>query len=162
METIIELKDSKLITDILNKSFMTVALEFNFTKETAGRFAAFIGSDIIEDQLKNGLKMYGYNIDNKIIACVGYSFIKGETYFIERLATLPEYRHMGIGRKIMEFIENKIKENGGKIAEIEVVDLNKRLIEWYKNMEYKQIRIDQLFAGERKLPFNLCVMNKAL
>jgi len=34
MENITELYDSHLITDILNKEFMTVALQFNFTKET--------------------------------------------------------------------------------------------------------------------------------
>jgi len=34
MDKITELYDSHLITDILNKAFMTVVLQFNFTKET--------------------------------------------------------------------------------------------------------------------------------
>jgi len=162
MENIIELYDSRLVTDILNKAFMTVALQFNFTKETVKRFPAFIESDIIDNQLKNGLKMYGYNEDNKIVGCVGYSFYKDKIYMIERLGTLPEYRHKGIGKKLMEFIENKIRGNGGEIAEIHVVDINEILINWYKNMNYKQIRTDKLYDGERKLPFNSCVMNKKL
>jgi hypothetical protein len=33
MDNITELNDSKIITDILNRAFMTVALQFNFTKE---------------------------------------------------------------------------------------------------------------------------------
>jgi hypothetical protein len=37
MENITELNDSHLITDILNKSFMIVALQFNFTKETINK-----------------------------------------------------------------------------------------------------------------------------
>jgi len=53
------MSDSKRITDILNKSFITVALEYNLTKENAPRNPAFIGSDVIETQLKKGLKMYG-------------------------------------------------------------------------------------------------------
>jgi len=162
MENITELYDSNLITDILNKAFMTVALQFNFTKETVERFPAFMEPDIIENQLKNGLKMYGYKEDNKIIGCAGYSFYKDKIYMIERLGTLPEYRHKGIGRKLIEFIENKIRKNGGEIAEIHVVDINEVLIKWYKNMNYKQIRTDKLYDGERKLPFNLCVMNKEL
>jgi len=162
MKNIIELYDSYLITDILNKSFMTVALQFNFTKETVERFPAFIKSDIIDNQLKNGLKMYGYNENNKIVGCVGYSFCKDKVYLIERLGTLPEYRHKGIGKKLMEFIEDKIRENGGKVAEIHVVDINEILIKWYKNMNYKQIRTDKLYDGERKLPFNSYVMNKEL
>ena len=162
MENITELYDSNLITDILNKAFMTVALQFNFTKETVERFPAFMKPDIIENQLKNGLKMFGYKEDNKIVGCVGYSFYKDKIYMIERLGTLPEYRHKGIGKKLMEFIENKIRENGGEIAEIHVVDINEILVKWYKNMNYKQIRTDKLYDGERKLPFNSCVMNKSI
>ena len=162
MENITELYDSHLITDILNKAFMTVALQFNFTKETVERFPAFMESVVIDNQLKNGLKMYGYKEDNKIVGCAGYSFCKDKVYLIERLGTLPEYSHKGIGRKLMKFIENKIRENGGEIAEIHVVDINEVLIEWYKNMNFKQIRTDKLYDGERKLPFNSCVMNKSI
>jgi ribosomal protein S18 acetylase RimI-like enzyme len=162
MESIIDLSDSVIITNILNKAFMTVALQFGFTKETVQRFPAFIGSDVINNQFINGLKMYGYNINEQIVGCVGYSFYKDQIYIIERLSTLPEYRHLGIGKKLMEYIENKIRENGGKIAEIHVVDKNVLLVEWYKKMNYKQIRVDKLFDGTKKLPFDSCVMVKEL
>jgi len=162
MENITELYDSHLITDILNKAFMTVAIQYNFTKETVERFPAFMKSDIIDNQLNNGLKMYGYKEDNKIVGCAGYSLLNDKIYMIERLGTLPEYRHKGFGKILMSFIENKIRENGGEIAEIHVIDINEILVKWYKNMNYKQIRTDKLYDGERKLPFNSCVMNKEL
>jgi ribosomal protein S18 acetylase RimI-like enzyme len=162
MEDIIEINDSEIIANILNKAFMTVALQFNFTKKNVPRFPAFISSEIIANQMNKGLKMYGYKINGQIVGCVGYSFYKDQIYFIERLATLPEYRHLGIGRKLMEFVENKIKENGGKTAEIHVVDKNKVLVEWYKKLNYIEIRVDELFDGVKKLPFNSCVMNKDL
>ena len=158
MENIKEIKESKIITGILNKAFITVAIQFNYTKENAPKFPAFIEPNIIENGLNNGLKMYGYYLDNQIIGCVGYSFYKDHMYFIERLATLPEYRHKGIGKILMEYIENKIKENNGKIIEIHVVDENKRLIEWYKKLNYKEIRVDEI----KTLPFNSYVMNKIL
>ena len=77
--------------------------------------------------------MYGYKINDNIIGCVGYSYYKENIYFIERLATLPEYRHLGIGKKLMEYAENKIKDLG-KIVEIHVVDKNIILKEWYKKL----------------------------
>ena len=138
MENIMEIKDSKIIKGILNKAFITVALQFNYTKENAPKFPAFIESNIIENGINNGLKMYGYYLDNQIIGCIGYSFYKDNMYFIERLATLPEYRHKGIGKTLMEYVENKIKENDGEIIEIHVVDEIKTL------------------------PFNSYVMNKIL
>jgi len=158
MDNIVEINDSRIITDILNKSFMTVALEFNFTKENAPRFAAFINSDVIEKQFGNGLKMYGYSLNNQIVACMGYSYYKDQIYFIERVATLPEYRHLKIGRRLMEFAENKIIENGGQIAEVHVVDKNRLLIEWYEKLRYIEIRVDEI----KTFPFNSLVMNKDL
>ena len=144
MENIIEINDNKIITDILNKAFTTVAQQFNFTKENAPTFPAFINSDRIEGFLQKGLKMYGYKSNDLIIGCVGYSYYKDNIYFIERLATLPEYRHLGIGKKLINFIENKIVEIGGRIAEIHVVDKNIVLREWYKKLNYLEIRIDEI------------------
>jgi len=158
MENIIEVNDSKIITDILNRAFITVARQYNFTKENAPTFSAFINSDRIDGFLNNGLKMYGYKKDNQIIGCVGYSYYKDRIYFIERLATLPEYRHLGVGKKLMQFAENEIKDIGGEIAEIHVVDKNIVLREWYKKLNYVEIRIDEI----KTLPFDSCVMNKEL
>jgi len=156
MENIKELKDSKIIAEILNKAFITVAEQYGFTRENAPIFPAFINPDRVEANLSRGLKMYGYEIDGKTAGCAGYSFYKDEIYIIERLAVLPEYRHMGIGKKLMEFIENEIRKNNGKTAEVHVVDKNIVLREWYKKLGYREIRIDKI----KTMPFNSCVMIK--
>jgi len=166
MENIIELKDSKIIAKIINIAFNTVALQFNYSKENAPRFPAFLEYDEIEKDFDNGLKMFGYEINKQIVGCVGYQFNKEYKYFIKRLATLPEYRHNGIGKKLFEYVENKIRENNGKIIEISVVDKNKKLIEWYKKLNYENIRTDDLSGiekdGKKLFPFNSYVMNKIL
>ena len=166
MENIMEIKDSKIITDIINNAFFTVAEQFNYTKENAPRFPAFIDYEEIENNLNNGLKMYGYYIKNKIVGCIGYSYHKDQIYYIQKLATLPEYRHMGIGKKLMKFAEDKIRENNGKIIEITVVDQNITLIEWYKKLNFEYIRTDDLSEikrdGKKIFPFNSYVMNKKL
>jgi ribosomal protein S18 acetylase RimI-like enzyme len=158
MDTVIELKVSKIITEILNRAFMTVALEYNLTKENAPRHPAFLDPKAIEAQLHKGLKMYGYVVNDKTVGCVGYWCDNDKNYYIERLATLPEYRHLGIGKKLMEFVENKMAVNGGKTIEIHVLDKNILLIEWYKKLGYAEIRIDEL----KHLPFNSYVMGKTL
>lgn len=158
MGKIIELDDSLIITDIINKAFLTVAEQFNFTKENVPKFPAFINSGIINYSLDNGLKMYGYKNNDLIIGCVGYSYYKDRIYFIERLAVLPEHRHSGVGKELLQFAEDKIIESGGKTAEIHVVDKNIILREWYKKLNYAEIRIDEI----KVLPFNSCVMHKEL
>jgi ribosomal protein S18 acetylase RimI-like enzyme len=158
VEKIAEINDSKTITDILNKAFMTVAQQYHFTKENAPRYPAFIGFDVIEKQLIMGFKMYGYAINDQTVGCIGYWNDPDNLYHIERLATLPEHRHLGIGKKLMEFAENKIMEDGGKLIEIHVLDLNTVLIEWYSKLKYVKIRIDEL----KHLPFNSYVMQKTV
>jgi ribosomal protein S18 acetylase RimI-like enzyme len=160
-QTIFELNDSNVIANILNMAFLTFAEEYNFTKENAPNHLAFINSDGIKVWLNNGLKMYGYKIGGEIIGCVGYSYYNDQIYLIERLATLPEYRNLGIGKKMMEFIENKIKNNDGKIAEIHVTDKNTVLREWYKKQGYVEIRTEEVnIPGIEKIPFKACVMIK--
>ena len=157
MENIIEINDKIIIMEILNKAFLTVAQQYNFTKENAPTFPAFIRHDKIDDFLK-GIKMYGYKLNDKIIGCAGYSYNKDHIYFIKRLATLPEYRHLGVGKKLLEFIENEIKNLGGKKIEIHVIDKNIVLREWYKKLNYIEIKIDE----NKTLPFNSCTMIKEI
>jgi diamine N-acetyltransferase len=160
---IVELNDSKIIAVILNKAFLDFAKEFNFTKENAPNHLAFINSDGVEAWLKKGLKMYGYKIDDKIIGCAGYSYNKDQIYLMERLATLPEYRNLGVGKKIIRFIEDKIKNIGGRIVEIHVTDKNIVLREWYKKQGYMEIRIEEVnIPGIETVPFKACIMHKKL
>jgi ribosomal protein S18 acetylase RimI-like enzyme len=163
LENILELNDSKIISNILNKAFLAFAQEYNFTKENAPNHLAYINSDGVEVWLNNGLKMYGYKIDGKIIGCGGYSYYKDQVYLIERLAVLPEYRNLGAGKKLMEFIENKIKNMGGRIVEIHVTDKNIALKKWYRKQGYFEIKIEEVnIPGIKTVPFKACVMNKEL
>ena len=72
----------------------------------------------------------------------------------------PEY---SIGKKLMKFIEEKIKDIGGKIIEIHATDKNIVLREWYKRQGYMEIRIEEVnIPGIEKVPFKACVMSKEI
>ena len=158
MENIIKINDSEIVAGILQKSFITVARQFNFSRENAPRFPAFIKPEQILKQLNEGLSVYGYSMNGKIAGCAGYSPMKDKNYLIERVATLPEYRHLGIGGKLMSFVERQILEEGGEKAEVHVVDINKVLVEWYKSLGYTVIRTEEI----KTAPFNSLVLNKDL
>jgi N-acetylglutamate synthase-like GNAT family acetyltransferase len=155
---IVGIYDSKMITKILNVSFMTVANEYGFTKEKVPTFPAFIEHDVIENDIRNGLKIFGYKKNNTIIGCAGYTKYTDEIYKIKRLAVLPKYRHQGIGKKLLQNIERKIKKVGGKIIEIHIVNENEQLKGWYKKNGYEEIKIEQI----DRLPFKVCIMQKEI
>jgi N-acetylglutamate synthase-like GNAT family acetyltransferase len=143
---------------LINTSFMTVANEYGFTKRNTPTFPAFIGYDIIENEIKNGLKIFGYKKNNKIIGCVGHTKYTDEIYKIKRLAVLPEYRHRGIGKKLLQDIESKIKRDGGKISEVHIVNENEQLKKWYIKNKYEGIKIEKING----LPFKVCIMQKEI
>ncbi|MDR1130600.1 MAG: GNAT family N-acetyltransferase [Prevotellaceae bacterium] len=155
---IIEIKDSTVITKILNESFLTVANEFGYTMENAPRFGAFIKEDVIEKDFQYGTKIFGFQMDNITVACAGFSKNRNGIYEIKRLAVMPDYRHLGIGKKLLLHNENEIKTAGEKIVEVHIVDSNELLKEWYKNNGYKEIKVEEI----KCMPFKSCIMQKEL
>jgi ribosomal protein S18 acetylase RimI-like enzyme len=155
---IIKLSDSQDITRIINKSFMTVADEFGYTKEDIPTFPAFIESNIIENEIKSGIKIFGYKKNKKIMGCAGYMKYTDEIFKIKRLAVLPEYRHLGIGKKLLKYNEKIIKMNCGKKIEAHIVNSNEQLKQWYKKNGYKEIEIEEING----LPFKVCKMQKKI
>jgi ribosomal protein S18 acetylase RimI-like enzyme len=158
MWDIIPLDDPQLITGILNRSFLTVAKTFGYTAEQVPSFPAFIDRGVIVGQLQEGFKIFGAKSDNVIAGCAGYKAIDGTTGVIERLAVLPEYRHRGIGKHLLEFIEITIRGNKGTIAELSIVDNNLVLKNWYKRLGYQEWSIEE----HPQLPFKVCVLQKWL
>ncbi|KMQ51706.1 acetyltransferase (GNAT) family protein [Chitinispirillum alkaliphilum] len=153
-----KLMESEKIVMIVNKSFLTVAQTFGYTKETVPSFPAFIGKDVIDEQIDNGLKMFGYFENSELIGVAGYNHHHENIYMIKRLAVLPQYRHKGVGKVLIEHVENQILMEKGEIAEVEIVNNNLQLKNWYKKLGYEEIRIDNY----DNLPFKACVMDKCL
>jgi len=153
-----EINNPKLITEIINKSFITVANEFGYTIENSPTFPAFIKYGIIENEIKNGLKIFVYKKKKEWVGCVGYTKDTEDLYKIKRLAVLPEYRHLGIGKRLLKYNESKIKRNGGKIVEVHIVDNNEKLKQWYIKYGYKVIDIEEI----KGLPFKVCKMQKTI
>ncbi len=52
-----------------------------------------------------------------------------------------EYRHQGIGKQLIEALENWFKEKGCQVARIETWTFNKETIEIYKKLGFKEISL---------------------
>ncbi|MCR5484151.1 MAG: GNAT family N-acetyltransferase [Clostridiales bacterium] len=123
--------------DVIKKSFMTVADEFGFTKDNAPRFTAFATN---EERLCYHLNvekrpMYKYIEDGRITAY--YSLlIKGEECELNNLCVLPEYRHRGIGKKLLEDSFRRAKIAGCSVMRIGIVEENTVLKEWYERFGF--------------------------
>ena len=104
-------EDVSAVLKVLNLSHGTIARDFNFTKEDNPTNNAFIDEKTLREQLKNGIALYGLKLGNRLVGCIAIEKSKREadTYYIEKVSVLPEFRHQGIGVRLMDFATDKIK-----------------------------------------------------
>ena len=120
--------------DIIRKSFQTVADELGFTVDNAPRFTAFATTEErLCWQLENEpRKMFVYEQDG--VMCGYYSLLMQDNNECElnNLAVLPEYRHRGIGKRLLEHASESAKDQGCKLINIGIVEENQILRKWYE------------------------------
>jgi N-acetylglutamate synthase-like GNAT family acetyltransferase len=151
-------QDLSEVIKVLNESHGTVAKEFGFTKDTNPTNSAFITGQTLREQLEKGIELYRLEIDHNVIGCIAIekSSKETDTYYIEKVSILPQYRHRGYGLKLMEFATEKIRANGGKRISIALIDSNTLLKNWYSQQGFKETGVKDF----PRLPFRVCFMNK--
>ena len=153
-------QDLSAIVHLLNVSHGTVAKEFGFTRENNPTNNAFIDKLTLRTQLNKGIDLYSMSLDSKRIGCIAIekSTKELDTFYIEKVSVLPEFRNQGYGVKLMDFALLKIREAGGKIVSIALIDSNAKLKRWYLAQGF----IETVTKDFEHLPFRVCFMNKQL
>ncbi|HEX2946670.1 MAG TPA: GNAT family N-acetyltransferase [Clostridia bacterium] len=142
--------------DVIRRSFITVAEEFNITRENAPTNPAFLGPESLIKMRDKGIDMYGAYVKNTCIGFVAIEQAGDGVFYMERLAVLPEYRHNGYGRKLIDFVMDYARKSGGKKVSIGIINENRRLKDWYISCGFAE-------TGTRKfdhLPFEVCFMER--
>jgi ribosomal protein S18 acetylase RimI-like enzyme len=162
MVEIRKLQDESAIDDLLSviqQSFMTVARDFHLTRNNAPTNPAFLTMDMLSESIKKGLDFYLAFDNDTLCGCVGVQPGKKEgEFYIERLAVLPYYRHMKLGKKLLDTAIEEIINRNGKIISIGIIDENKKLKQWYLNHGFVE-------KGTKRfghLPFTVCFLEMDL
>lgn len=144
--------------NIIHKSFQTVADDMNLTKENCPSHTAFMPLEKLQNQFENGNPMFLYEYNNKFIGYFSLS-INDNSVELNNLSVLPEYRHLGIGKKIVNYAVDYSKNTlGVNKIKIGIVEENTILKEWYKTLGF-------VHTGTRKfehLPFTVGFMELEL
>ncbi len=131
--SISKVKASELQTclDVIHQSFKTVADEFGLTQENCPKHTSFIPLCYLETQMDWGWHMYALYADKKIIGYMSISKESDDVYELHNLAVLPEYRHNGFGRLLLDHAKNTVKSLGGRIIKIGIIEESTVLKSWY-------------------------------
>ena len=152
--------DLSEIVHVLQVSHGTVAKEFEFTRETNPTNNAFIDASTLKIHLNKGIDLYALSVNSQLIGCIAIekSTRVADTFYIEKVSVIPEYRNQGYGVQLMDFALTKIKETGGKNASIALIDSFTKLKNWYRSQGF----IETGTKDFEQLPFRVCFMNKQL
>ena len=143
---------------VVRNAFRTVALEFNLTRENSPTHPSFMTTGRLREDRDKGVRFFGLFLGDKQIGFIAVERADAKLYYVERLAVLPEYRHQGYGKRLMEFAFQYIKANGGKKVSIGIINEHTVLKNWYKGLGFEEISTRE-FAH---LPFTVCFMEREI
>lgn len=117
--------------EVIHQSFRTVAEQFGLTKENCPKHTSFIPLSFLETQMKWGWYMYALYADNKIIGYMSLSKEGDEVLELHNLAVLPEFRHNGYGKLLLEYAKKKAISLGYSKIKIGIIEESTVLKNWY-------------------------------
>ena len=121
--------------ELIKKSFMTVADEYGFTEENAPRFTAFATTEerLIWQMEGEHRLMYVFEEDGVLCGYYSLHIQENNECELNNLAVLPEYRHKGIGKQLLEHSYAVARNNNCRIMNIGIVEENRKLRKWYED-----------------------------
>lgn len=144
--------------EIIRKSFLTVAEEFGLTEKICPSHTAFMTADKLEKQWGDGRAMFLYYRGRNPVGYFSLCRCNSNEIELNNLSVLPEYRHFGIGKEMIEYAVNFAKQSGYKKLKIGIVEENTVLKEWYAKLGF-------VHTGTRSfehLPFTVGFMERSV
>ena len=118
--------------EVIHRSFQTVAEEFGLTKENCPKHTSFIPIYFLTTQMDWGWHMFGLFQEEKLVGYMSLSKEGEDAYELHNLAVLPEYRHLGFGKQLLEHAKETVKALGGNIIKIGIIEESTVLKQWYE------------------------------
>lgn len=146
--------------DVIRQSFQTVADEFGFTLENAPRFTAFATDEgrLQYQYFIEKRPMYVFSQHGRIVGYYSLALTEDGSAELNNLSVLPEYRHRGIGAKLLEDCFRQVRILGRRKLKIGIVEENAVLRQWYESFGF-------VHTGTEKydfFPFTCGYMEKTL
>ena len=131
-----ELKES---LEIIIKTYKDRDEKMNLSNENNHRHSNMTYEEL-KERFDNGIKMYGYYNEEKLIAYLSLEE-KEDEIKIRDIVVLPEYQNKGIGRILLDWAkEQTIKSKKSKLILRFIYD-NKKLKEWYEKYGFSVTEI---------------------
>jgi ribosomal protein S18 acetylase RimI-like enzyme len=112
----------------------------------------------LKNRAEKGLSCFGLYDPAGQIGFVAASQEADGLFYLEKLAVLPEFRHRGHGRILVDHVLSFAKKNNGNRISISLIDDSEILKRWYRNYGFRETETKKL----PHLPFAVCFMEKKI
>lgn len=129
-------EEAATVAGLLGLGFRDVAERFDFTFERCPTFPAYITAERIAYEAGAGTRFFVIGERGEARGCVGLKIEDGRCWMV-RLAVAPQYRHLGVGRALVEYAEGEARRAGFGRVDIAVVGENRVLCAWYEMLGYR-------------------------
>ena len=119
---------------VIRRSHQTVADEFGFTPDNAPRYVAFAtDADRLTWHMDQEHRLMFLDEENGEV-CGYYSLLlkKDGECELGSLSVLPEYRHQGIGTKLLKHAMDTARKHKCRMMRLSIVEENTVLRRWYE------------------------------
>ncbi len=125
--------------DIIRRSFATVTDEFDLTENNCPSHTAFMTVDRLEKQFDESKPMCLFYRDEYPVGYFSLAKRNDSEWELNNLAVLPQYRHSGTGKAMVNFAISTVKSFGGNKITIGIIEENTKLKEWYLSLGFRHI-----------------------
>lgn len=127
----IEKREFDIALSVIRRSFETVARDFGITKENCPNHTSFINASRLESQAESGYIMFGLFEGGEMLGYASLSKEGDSIYELHNLSVLPECRHKGYGKMLIDYAKNCVSTLGGAVIRIGIIEENDVLKSWY-------------------------------
>ncbi len=75
--------------------------------------------------------------DASPVGCV-YLELRNDSGYLGLLSVATSHQGLGIGRSLMELGENWFRNHGRKISELQIINVRKELLDYYRRLGYRE------------------------
>ncbi|HEX3021992.1 MAG TPA: GNAT family N-acetyltransferase [Lachnospiraceae bacterium] len=119
------------VVKVIRQSHGTVAKEFGLTEENCPTNGAFLQVNRLIEEREKGDLMYGLFTYDDLVGFMQLEEKEPESYELKKLSVIPNYRHLGLGKNLIEYAKEVVRERRGRRVTIGIIEENYRLREWY-------------------------------
>lgn len=150
--------DIHILSATIQKAYQTVADRFGLSPDNCPKHPSNCNVEWIRADFKRDVSYYVLESEGGIVGCAALEKADPGRCYLERLAVLPEKRHQGFGKQLVDHIFLEARTKGCTTIGIGIIAKQRELKHWYNRIGF----VDGETKTFEHLPFQVLFMECCL